>query len=74
MRAMKKYICELVGTWKNLFTTLLKWMALSILIGGIIGGIASAFSYAVTWATGFRQMHPMIILGMPLGGLVIVSM
>lgn len=71
---MKKYICELVGTWKNLFTTLLKWMALSILIGGIIGGIASAFSYAVTWATGFRQMHPMIILGMPLGGLVIVSM
>lgn len=71
---MKKYICELVSTWKNLFTTLLKWMVLSILIGGIIGGIASAFSYAVTWATGFRQMHPMIILGMPLGGLVIVSM
>lgn len=69
---MKEYIRELLCEWKTLLTTLLKWMVLSVLIGGVIGGIASVFSYAVTWATGFRQMHPLIILGMPLGGLVIV--
>ena len=71
---MKEYIRELLYAWKTLLTTLLKWMVLSVLIGGIIGGIASVFSYAVTWATGFRQAHPLIILGMPLGGLVIVCL
>lgn len=43
-----------------------------ILIRGVIGGIASGFAYVVTWATEFRMEHPMIILGLPLGGLVIV--
>lgn len=38
----------------------------------MIGGIASGFAYVVTWATEFRMEHPMIILGLPLGGLVIV--
>lgn len=69
---MKKSIGQFVGTWKQLFLTLLKWMILSVLIGGIVGAIASVFSYAITWATGFRQVHPMVILGMPLGGLLIV--
>lgn len=48
--------------------------AVTILIGGSIGGIASAFSYAVVWATEYRQAHPMIILGLPVGGLVILAL
>lgn len=71
---MKKYISELADTWKKMLVVLVKWLVLSVIIGGMIGAIASAFSYAVTWATGFRQMHPMVILGMPLGGLLIVFM
>lgn len=65
-------IRQLLTTWKDLLVTLFKWMVLSILIGGSIGGIASVFSYAVTWATDFRQMHPLVILGMPLGGIIIL--
>lgn len=71
---MKEYIRYLCGEWKTLFGSLFKWMIISILVGGIIGGIASVFSYAVTWATEFRQGHPLVILGMPLGGLAIVYM
>lgn len=69
---MKEYILQLVETWKVLLGTLLKWLVLSVLIGGIIGGIASAFGYAVTWATSFRQANPMMIFGLPIGGLIIV--
>lgn len=65
---------QLVENWKNLFVTLVKWMGLSVVIGGSIGGIASIFSYAVTWATKFRQVHPMVILGMPIGGIVILAL
>lgn len=69
---MKKYIRDLAEIWRVLLFTLIKWMVLSIMMGGIIGTIASGFSYAVTWATGFRQTHPLVILGLPLGGLMIV--
>lgn len=65
---------QLLMTWKTLLLTLCKWLVLSVLIGGSIGGIASVFSYAVTWATAFRQAHPLVILGMPLGGLVILAL
>lgn len=65
---------QLVRTWEKLIAILMKWMLLSILIGGSIGGIASAFSYAVVWATEYRQAHPMIILGLPVGGLVILAL
>ena len=71
---MKNYIRDLVSTWKKILLVLLKWIVLSVVVGGIIGGIASVFSYAVTWATSFRQAHPVVILGMPLGGLLIVSL
>lgn len=69
---MKDTVQQVFRTWKILFGTMIKWMFLSILIGGVIGGIASGFAYVVTWATEFRMEHPMIILGLPLGGLAIV--
>ena len=69
---MRDTLRQILSTWKTLFGSLIKWMFLSILIGAIIGGIASAFAYVVTWATQFRIEHPMVILGLPAGGLVIV--
>lgn len=71
---MKEYIKDMAGVWKNLLLTLIKWMGLAVVTGCIIGGIASVFSYAVTWATEFRQAHPLVILGLPVGGLAIVYM
>lgn len=52
--------------------TLLHWMILSIIIGVTVGGIASVFSQLITLATEYRIHHPLIILGLPFGGLLIV--
>lgn len=51
---------------------LLKWMVLSGVIGIVVGLVGTAFSYGMKEVTGFRQGHPMIILGLPVAGLVIV--
>lgn len=58
----------------KLFGSLIKWIVLSSITGAIIGVIASGFAKAITWATEFRIGHPMIIFGLPLGGLLIVGM
>lgn len=71
---MKKHVKDLVSTWKTMLMVLLKWLVLGILVGVLIGGIACVFAYAITWATSFRQMHPKVVLGMPIGGLLIVFM
>ena len=63
---------EMKEAWKNLYGSLFKWIVLSGVIGSFIGLIASGFSYAIVWVTSFRQANPMIILGLPLGGLLIV--
>lgn len=55
-----------------LLETLVLWSFLSVSIGGAIGIIASAFAHAVEWATEYREAHPLLILGLPVGGLVIV--
>ena len=71
---MNEKLKEMREAWKNLYGSLFKWIVLSGVIGSFIGLIASGFSYAIVWATSFRQANPMIILGLPLGGLLIVWM
>lgn len=71
---MNEKLKEMREAWKNLYGSLFKWIVLSGVIGSLIGLIASGFSYAIVWATSFRQANPMIILGLPLGGLLIVWM
>ena len=58
--------------WKNQLTVLVKWILMSLVTGGVVGTIASIFSYAVSWATAFRMAHFWVIFGLPLGGLLIV--
>lgn len=50
----------------------LKWVAMGILTGVIIGVVGAAFAYCVKWATNFRTAHSYIVLGLPLAGLFIV--
>ena len=71
---MNEKLKEMREAWKNLYGSLFKWIVLSGVIGSFIGLIASGFSYAIVWVTSFRQANPMIILGLPLGGLLIVWM
>ena len=69
---MNEKLKEMREAWKNLYGSLFKWIVLSGVIGSLIGLIASGFSYAIVWVISFRQANPMIILGLPLGGLLIV--
>ena len=52
----------------------LKWVAMGILIGVIIGVIGAAFADCVTWVTDFRITHSFIVLGLPLAGVLIVAL
>lgn len=54
--------------------TFCKWTVISLLCGELIGLVGTAFSYSMTYAVNFRFAHPMIILGLPLGGLLIVGL
>lgn len=50
----------------------LKWVVISGVIGIAVGMVGTAFSYGMEAVTGLRQQYPMIILGLPVAGLVIV--
>lgn len=49
-----------------------KWTLFSILTGCIAGGVAILFSYAMKFATQTRKDMPIIVIGLPIAGLVIV--
>ncbi len=51
---------------------LLKWLAIGCGAGVTVGCVASAFAHVLIWVNAFRAAHPMIILGLPLAGMLIV--
>ena len=51
---------------------LIKWLAIASLVGVIVGAIAACFGHTLIAVNNFRAAHPMIILGLPFAGLVIV--
>lgn len=50
----------------------LKWVVIAGIIGIVIGLVGTAFYYGLHFVTDFRNVNPMIILGLPFGGLAIV--
>jgi H+/Cl- antiporter ClcA len=65
---------NMLKTGSRLYGTLLKWTLLSAIIGLVIGLIASGFAYAISYATAFREANRWVILGLPIGGLIIVQL
>ena len=51
---------------------LIKWLAIASLVGVIVGAIAACFGHTLIAVNNFRAAHPMIILGLPFAGLLIV--
>lgn len=51
---------------------LVMWLALGSVVGLIVGAVASLFSHALIYVNSWRGEHPAVILGLPLGGLLIV--
>ena len=71
---IKRTALTLIKSGKKLYGTLLKWILLSGVIGVGIGLIASGFAHVITYATVFREANRWIILGLPLGGMIIVQL
>ena len=51
----------------------LKWLLISSVTGLAAGGVGILFSKGLGLANGFRNEHPEIILGLPVAGIIIVS-
>ena len=54
-------------------STLLKWLALSLVVGLLGGFIGSGFHLSIDYATEFRIENPRIIYLLPVGGIVIAG-
>ena len=72
MEKVKKELMHMFHAWRILLGSLVKWILLSIVIGGVIGVIASAFANLITWATDFRMGHMWMVYLLPFAGLMIV--
>ncbi len=56
------------------FLVYLKWLSVSLILGAIMGLIATAFYYCLNWATAYREDHGYLIWLLPIAGLVIALM
>ena len=72
MEKVKKELMHMFHAWRILLGSLVKWILLSIVIGGVIGVIASAFANLIAWATDFRMEHMWMVYLLPFAGLMIV--
>ena len=54
--------------------TLLKWVAVGLLIGAVGGVIGSLFHMGVDHAAELRAEHPWVLYLLPVGGLVITAL
>ena len=60
---------------RNYFESLfvfIKWLIAGTIIGILGGLIGTAFCYALSFVTQLRETYPVIIWGLPVGGLIIV--
>ncbi len=54
--------------------TLIKWVIIAVVVGGIGGIVGSAFHHCIDFVTHFRIKNPLLILLLPVGGVVIAAL
>ena len=52
----------------------LKWILLSLPVGGVVGVVGALFAHGLTWVTQYRQTHFWMLYLLPLAGLAIVGL
>ena len=62
-------LAGLLGTPAAFFC---KWVIFALAIGLVVGGVSTAFAYALSYVTALRQGHVWLIALLPLGGAAIV--
>lgn len=68
---LKEQTSEFLQLPKALFS-FLRWSFLSIVLGIIVGLVGVAFVFTIHTVTDLRNENPWILLGLPLGGILIV--
>lgn len=53
---------------------LIKWLIIGAFIGLVVGFAGSGFAHVLTGANQVRSLYPLIVLGLPVGGLLIVAL
>lgn len=66
----KNSIFSKISLKKNIIT-ILKWLTITISVGIIVGTTSAFFLTSLSWVTNYRDLHPYMILGLPLAGLLI---
>ena len=66
-----------IGEWLKRTTLnrgilLLRWLFISVTTGIGLGLVGAWFARCISWVTAFRKLHPQILFGLPVAGLVIV--
>lgn len=56
------------------FRVYLKWLALALVMGAVLGALGAGFYYALFYAGIYREAHPWLIWLLPVAGLVIAAM
>lgn len=69
MREQLKYYYSRISSNLILF---FKWLAISSIVGVVVGAVSSAFAFCMNFVTGYRMNHPFIIYFLPLAGCFIV--
>lgn len=67
MTKTKKFFLHIFDRIKIFF----KWLIISTISGTVIGLIGSCFYIVLHAATEYRTQHPLIMLGLPIGGIII---
>ena len=70
---LKQYAAAYKERAGQYLLTLVKWLVLSAICGGVCGLVGSAFHLSIEWATGMRGRYPWLLYCLPLAGLLIVA-
>lgn len=61
-----------MSAYKSIFLGFVKWFFVASAVGAVVGVAGAAFHHALDFATEFRTEHPLVMLGLPAAGLLIV--
>jgi len=70
-----KKIFKTAKVWiPQTFGSFFKWTIIALVIGVTVGFVASGFNFALKECAQIREKYPLIILGLPLFGIILVAL
>lgn len=72
LNGVKESLRSCVKNCGHSLKNLLKWLLLGAAVGVLVGLVGSGFAHVLAFVNEFRTDHPMVVLGLPVGGLLIV--